>query len=308
MKVRTIIVTLLLACLLQPVYADGGYGMTDSVGHQIQLSYTPQRTAVLFSSLADLWTVAGGKVAITVGETVQRGITGSDVALVDSNAGKQINLELLLSLEPDFIIGSADIASHWELAQICQAAGIPTALFHIECFADYLEVLQVFCDILHNDRPYYTYGTSLQAEIDQLLAENNYTGKTYLFLRVASTSDSIKAKTSAEHFACSMLNDFGLTNIYDGSSFSGGTINAEFLLYNEPDYIFVTLMGDESAGRSNLERLFEDPVWHNLSAVRSRRVSILSQDLFHFKPNSKWATAYRTLCTELMKGIDENEP
>ncbi|MDO5435031.1 MAG: ABC transporter substrate-binding protein [Clostridia bacterium] len=308
MKRKLTIIILILICLLPSVYAESSYGFIDSTGNHIKLSYTPQRTAVLFSSLADLWAVAGGNIAITIGETVNRGITGNDVLLVDPDAGKQINLEMLLASEPDFIIGSADIASHRKLAGICQEAGIPTALFHVECFDDYLEVLKIFCDILHNDLPYITYGISVREEINALLADHNFAGKTYLFLRAASTSDSVKAKTSAEHFVCSMLNDFGLVNIYDQCSSSGGNINSEFLLYSEPDYIFVSLMGDESAGLINISRFFSLPVWCELHAVRSGQVSILDRELFHFKPNSRWAAAYKELCAVLMKGIAENEP
>ena len=43
---------------------------------------------MLFSSFADVWETAGGRVDITVGESVERGFAPEDVLLVDDGAGK----------------------------------------------------------------------------------------------------------------------------------------------------------------------------------------------------------------------------
>ncbi len=81
-----------------------GYTFEDAAGAQITLPAKPEKVAVLFSSLADVWQTAGGEVAITVGESVERGFVPEGTPLVDGGAGKTINQELLLSYEPDFVI------------------------------------------------------------------------------------------------------------------------------------------------------------------------------------------------------------
>ena len=43
---------------------------TDSVGNLVTLNKKPEKVAVLFSSFADIWVSAGGRVDITVGESV----------------------------------------------------------------------------------------------------------------------------------------------------------------------------------------------------------------------------------------------
>ena len=51
---------------------DNGDGISfhDSLGTEVRLKEPPKRVAVLFSSFADIWTLAGGEIAVTVGETV----------------------------------------------------------------------------------------------------------------------------------------------------------------------------------------------------------------------------------------------
>ena len=78
---------------------------------------------MLFSSFADVWETAGGRVDITVGESVERGFAPEDVLLVDDGAGKTINQELLLSYEPDFVICSADLEEQGENGGISAQAG-----------------------------------------------------------------------------------------------------------------------------------------------------------------------------------------
>ena len=62
------------------------------------------RTACLNSSLADLWSLAGGSVDITVQEAVDRGFADDEAIIVDSASGRNINTEILVSAEPDLVI------------------------------------------------------------------------------------------------------------------------------------------------------------------------------------------------------------
>ena len=89
----------------------------DSAGETIVLQEKPERVAVLFSSFAELWQLAGGTVAVTVGESVERGFVPEGTPLVDDGAGKKIDLERLLIEKPDFVICSGDIAAQAETAE-----------------------------------------------------------------------------------------------------------------------------------------------------------------------------------------------
>jgi ABC-type Fe3+-hydroxamate transport system substrate-binding protein len=116
-------------------------------GEEAELPQEPKRVAVLFSSLAEMWQDAGGEVAITVGESVSRGIVGAGVPLVDGGAGKTVNVELLLSLAPDLVILSEDIPAQRDAAKILRRAGIAVLACHVETLSDYLSLFGVMTEL-----------------------------------------------------------------------------------------------------------------------------------------------------------------
>lgn len=266
------------------------------------------KTAVLFSSLAEIWCEAGGEIDITVGETVERGFAASDVALVDGGAGKTVNTELLLSLEPELVICSADIPAQAEAAELAREAGIRTLVLHIESFSEYLEALDCMTGITEN-RDAYEKGLELKDGIDRLLADTlpAVSGNPeILFVRAGSTDSSTKAKSAADHFACAMLEEFGCVNIISEAPLLADGLNTEAVLAADPDFIFFSLMGNEDAARGHVEELIGTEAWQQLTAVRENRTFILPKELFHFKPCSRWGEAYAYLAGLLTgKASDE---
>ena len=180
---------------------------TDSTGETIVLEEKPERVAVLFSSFAELWQLAGGTVAVTVGESVERGFVPEGTPLVDDGAGKKIDLERLLIEEPDFVICSGDIAAQAETAETLMELDIPAAQFVVESFSDFLDVLKICTTITGDEAAFERYGTQQEEAIDTILAENSFEGVDILFIRAGSSARSVKAKTSEDHFAAEMLKE-----------------------------------------------------------------------------------------------------
>lgn len=263
----------------------------------------PTRVAVLFSSLAEIWLEAGGEIAITVGETVERGFADADTPLVDSGAGKTINVELLLSLDPDLVICSADIAAQAEAAELLREAGIETLVLHVETFDDYIAALTAMTEITGNTNALQN-ALAMKSRIDDLLSSERVAalvGTRILFVRAGSTAASTKAKGSADHFAADMLRQIGCVNLADNAPLSLDNIGMEAILASDPDHIFFSMMGDEAAARSNIETLLKSETWQALTAVREGRVTILDKSLFHFKPCGRWEQAYLALVDCLLK-------
>ena len=128
---RLFLIFLVLSLLLTgctpaaPTSSEGFCTFTDSTGAEVCVSEKPQTVAVLFSSFAQIWQLAGGTVSVTVGESVSRGFASEHAVLVDAGAGKTIDHELLLAARPDLVIGSADIKAHTDACRAASAAGIP---------------------------------------------------------------------------------------------------------------------------------------------------------------------------------------
>jgi len=275
----------------------GLYGFTDSSGTYVEVGFNPETTAVLFSSFADIWKTAGGNVDITVGETVERGFADETAALVDDGAGKSINTEALIAGEPDFVIGSYDIPAQVEAVELLRKAGVPCALFRVECFADYLGMLKICADLTGNADAYDEYGVKVGAEIEEILQKipQNEENKNVLFIRSGSGASSAKAKTAKEHFAAAMLDELSVHNIADDAPVLLDGLSIEEIIAKDPDMIFISTMGSEQAAREYMDSVLDSPAWQALTAVKEKKYYYLPKDLFQFKPNAKWGEAYRYL-------------
>ncbi|MBQ8005950.1 MAG: ABC transporter substrate-binding protein [Clostridia bacterium] len=234
-----------------------------------------ERTAVLFSSLAEIWLEAGGSIDITVGETVERGFAPAGTPLVDSGAGKSLNAELLLSYKPTLVICSADIPAQAELSKLLKGNGIEVLSLRIESLDDYLLALDAMTDITGN-KSAYKNAEDIKDVAIQLIKSREIQavkGKKIVFFRAGSTSSSTKTKTSQEHFAAAMLRELGCVNIADDATIS--ELGLEAILAADPEYIFFSLMGDEASAKANVSNLLSSKPWSQLSAVKKQNTFIL---------------------------------
>jgi len=299
-------VLLLAGCTAQPVILGPDqvtHIFTDDTGREIRVTEKPGTVAVLTSSLADLWLTAGGSVDITVGETLERGFVSEDVIFVDDGAGKSINLELLIASEPDLVLYSSDLAGQLECAEALNDAGIPAAGFAVETFQDYLVLLDICVRILDTGERFREYGSEVLREVEAMkaAARNQENRPDILFVRAGSSAKYTKAKTAENHFVCAMLKELGTHNIAEKAPILLDGLSTEEILLSDPDFIFYTTMGDESAGTAYMESLTADPVWQSMTAVREGRVYMLPKELFQYKPNARWGEAYAYLI-ELLYG------
>ncbi len=278
--------------------SENYYTFTDHLGNNVELKQKPQRTAVLLSSFADIWTTAGGDVPITVGESVERGFADDEALLVDDGAGKTIDNELLISYEPDLVICSSDIAAQLETAELMRSSGIPCAVLRVETFEDYLDVLKIFTDIMGTPENYREYGVNVENRINELLSSidgKNTEEKKILFIRSGSKQSSAKAKVAENHFACAMLKELGTYNIAETAPVLLDGLSIEEILTEDPEYIFISTMGDELAAKKYMDSVLESEEWSSLTAVQNGNYCYLPKELFQYKPNSRWAEAYEYL-------------
>ena len=274
-----------------------GIVYTDALGAEVTLPKQPQTVAVLLSSFADIWVTAGGAVDITVGETVERGFATESACLVDSGAGKTIDTEALIAAEPDLVIGSADLEGQSQAIELCRTAGIPAVALRVEQFSDYLEVLKLFTQLTGQAERYTTYGTEVADRIDAMCAAFRQTAQeqTILFIRAGSGAKYTKAKTAKDHFAAQILEELGTVNIADAAPVLLDGLSFEEILTQDPDYIFISTMGDEQAAKSYMDSMLQEPQWQALRAVAQGHTFYLPKSLFQYKPNAQWDQAYAYL-------------
>ena len=310
MNKKSIIIAVVIVVLLifisgavetnKPESSGEYFTFTDSEGEIVELSHKPQKTAVLFSSLAECWIEAGGEVYVTVGESVERCLVKEETELVDKGAGKTVDTEKLISLEPDFVICSADIASHRDVASALKKAKIPVAMLRMDTFEDYLTILRTLTKITGKTENYEQFGENAKSEIEQIISggkrENN---PKILFVRSGSSYSSAKAKKADDNFAAKILEDFGCINIADKAEVLLDNLSAEVILKENPQYIFVSVMGDYDNSKAYMQELLAKKEYASLDAVKNGRVYFLPKELFQYKPCGRWAESYRYISSIL---------
>lgn len=284
-----------------PAAETAAFSITDYNGNTVSFEACPTRVAACIASFGEIWLNAGGTlVGVTDDAVSERGIElGPDVTFVGTV--KDPNLEMLISLEPEYVILSADTASHADVAKALGEVGIPYGMFHVEYFEDYLALLKSFTDITGRDDLYKQNGTDVGEKIEAVLKDSEkFEGKTALLLRAYSSG--WKAKSS-ETLCGAIIADFGFENIVDKYDTELEEISLEEIAAADPDYIFVTIMGSDVAGTTAMlkEKLESSPVWSALTSVQEGHYFILPQDLFHFKPNARWGESYEYMSELLNK-------
>jgi iron complex transport system substrate-binding protein len=171
--------------------------------------------------------------------------------------------------------------------------GIKTAYFSVENFDDYLSMLKALTDITGRSDLYEKNGMQIKEKIDEITAKTVWeTSPTVLLLRASSGKVTARNSTT---MAGKILKDMGLVNIADSDSRLTENLSMEIIIKEDPDFIFYTVMGDseEKAVQSLQNTLTSNPAWASLTAVKNRNFQALPKNLFHQKPNAKWADAYQ---------------
>ena len=276
------------------------YSFKDSEQRDVILEKKPQKVAVLFSSYAEMWTLAGGDVSITVGESVERGFADANTVLVDSGAGKTIDREILIASAPDFVIASADIAAQAELAGYLDSVGIPCALFRVDSFYDYADVMDDLCKITERDDLYEKNVTKIADDIENILnSVDKSRAPRIIFVRCGSSASSTKAKNAEENFVCKMIAELGGVNIADEAPELCDGLSLEAILTAQPEKMLISTMGNEQKSREYMDSVLKSEPWQALGAVKNQDYVYLGKELFQFKPNARWAEAYQFLAEYL---------
>lgn len=307
---------LVLAIFLQACAAGAGLSSTSATGSETTRNPLPydspmfnsgdsssqdtaetsanelQRVVALGSSLAEMWSLAGGTLVGTTEDSFAEFPELQEESVASVGSVKTPALESILALEPDMVILSADLAAHTAMHSILEEAKIRSYYAHVKTFADYLQAMVELCAMTGRQDLYQENALDVQTHISAEKAAFQLPdpAPTYLLLRMHSSGGKVVAR---EQIAADILTELGAVNIAAEDSDLLDDLGMEAILEKDPDYIFVVSMGDETAAIKTLAEMFEaQPAWQNLRAVRENRIIQLPKALFHNKPNARWGEAY----------------
>lgn len=275
-------------------------GFTDAHGRSVAVE-DPQSVVSLYNSYGAAWLAAGGALTGSIADAFAGEALDEEVQNLGSITAP--NMELLFSLNPDFVLLSADVPSHKKLLPLLEDAGISCAFFSTSDYGSYMEMMALFCQITGRSELYPSLAENVQAPIEAMIAEAAALGKHPTALLIRANSSAVKCRDSESTVAGRILRDMGFANLADGSSALCEGVSMESILIEDPDYIFAVLQGtsSEAAERNLAAALTDNPAWNSLSAVREGRFYILDRDLFHYHPNERWPEAYAFIL-DILKG------
>lgn len=281
------------------------YTFTDALSNQVILKESPQRVVSLVGSYSETWLLAGGSLAGVTDDVEKEGrMEIGDMKVVGTI--KEPNLEEVLALIPDFVLLTPDVTNQLKIAETLEQLNINHAFFKVEGFEDYLNMLDICTDITDRKDLYEENGLKIQKDIEDILFKvDNMEKEEHKFLFVRAYSSGAKAKKD-DNITCTMLDNLGTVNIAAQHPSLFEDLSIEEIIEEDPDFIFVTTMGDEQKALDVLKNGIEaNPAWSTLSAVENDRYILLPKELFHYKPNAKWGESYRYLAEIIYPEIFE---
>lgn len=275
----------------------------------ITMQKNPENVINLYASFTTLWYEAGGEVIGCIGgdssvtlyeEYIGRDITQDEgmQVVATSSSGKKWDVESIVALQPDLIICSTAMSGYSTIMTPAESAGIPVIAVSYNDFSDYLKWFKVFCNL--NDQPELWDSIALKAldDVVNVLAECPTEDTPSVFSMFAG-AESLQANTS-NTVVGGMITAMNAVNIVDQwentTEAERLDINLETVFAADPDIILVQCHAGVEEGQEMVEATYGDnPVWQSLKAVQNGQVYYLEKELFHNKPNSRFAEAYQKL-------------
>ncbi len=274
--------------------------ITDFFGNETLLPQNPKVISA-YGSFAECWMLAGGElIGATEDAISERNLAFSkDVEIIGTV--KEINLEKIVSLAPDYVILSADIENQLALKKNLDNMNIPYGYFSVNNFNDYEQLMRIFCNVTERDDLFYKNVTAVKKNIDAIIEKiPTDSSKTYLLMR--AYSNGIKVKS--DNIADAMLKELGVVSITEKNPSVLDDLSVEEVIANDPNYIFISTMGNEDAAVAYFKtNILNNPAFDGVTAIKNGNYTILPKNLFHYKPNNKWDESYKYLAKILYPEI-----
>ncbi|HIW36506.1 MAG TPA: ABC transporter substrate-binding protein [Candidatus Treponema faecavium] len=282
---------------------------TDCTGRTVRLTHETKMAAAM-GSLGAVWLLAGGELYGVTRDGFE--YEGWHIPEHVRSLGSLLSpdVEQIIASQADCILLSPNLSGHLALRGILDSMHIQSICFDVTSFADYLKLLRLCTAVTGRADLFEQYGSSLEQAVQQELqfakaqVQQRRHAPTVLVLRAYAGDVRVKDSTS---LAGAMLKELGCVNIADSESGLLETLSMEAILTADPEFIFAVVMGRET--EKSLETLkqtiIEHPAWASLSAVKQGRFIMLPSDLYHYKPNERWAQSYHMLNSYLYAARDD---
>lgn len=280
---------------------SGTRQVTDSMGRTVTIPSEVKRVVLLNASSMEIFCEAGGSDLI-VGKPTTKATPPKwqaklkDVPEVGILHGP--NIETILSLKPDLVIG-VNVPFHHTLIKTMEGAGIPMVLRSLESYEHVLESLEFFGDIAGT--PDVAAAKKAEVEAQYKAVREKYSGqKPPKTLIIWGSPDSFQM-ASKKSFVGDLLERLGGNNIADHATGAVGQVGflpfgMEFVAKEDPEVICLVSHSNDPAVRDKfLSQMNSQAIWSGIKAVKTGRVYVLPYELFAVNPGTQTAEAIDVL-------------
>ena len=284
---RSWLAGLLLAASL-PVSADSPYCAIDDLGEQLCLDAPAQRIAALSPSATELAFAAGA------GEQVVAVVAHSDYppeaeALPLVGDHQRIDLEALLALQPDLVIGWVSGNPPAQLEKLA-ALGLPVFYLEPQHFEGIASAIESLASLTGSEAQGYPAADDFRSQMAALEAKYAQLEPVSVFYQVWETP---LMSVNDENFIGQIISLCGGDNIMGEQARQVPRLNAEVVIARDPAAIITGGNGEDNRDWFELWRQYSE-----LSAVANGRLFLVPPSLIQ-RPTPRLAQGARLLCQQL---------
>ena len=243
----------------------------------ITMQSQPKRIVTLSAPLLNMAYAIGGTSLAR--PTTSSPIPDSAKALPELGQVSHINMEKLVELNPDLVLGEK--GQNGKLESLLQSNKIPYLLINYDGINDNIPLMKFLGQV---------YGRPEQA--DKIIKKVEKDASQYVPAKIAilrATGKAVTAETP-KSICASMAERLKMNNVllsHKEINLDTKTVpySLEQLSADDPEIIFVVTMGKaEEINKKMDEQMRDNPAWANIQAVKNNRVYFLPSDLFLMNP------------------------
>ena len=272
--------------------ARDGFKIFRYRGKELALPERPQRVVLLSSALTELWAGAGGADKLAgcplSGELDGKIKSSLKKETIDIGVGAALNVEKILEIQPDLVVGLEDKALHGKIKTVMAANKIPYLEVKNLLFQDNCEILRLFGQLLHEEERTEALISGMRQKIASARRLQQGRAPVKVLMLWGSVSNVMMITPNSRQGE--LLAMAKGVNIVPPSAKEHGylPVSLEFIVERQPDVILLQGHGDKEKMQKCLKQdVLDNPAWNSLQAVRQGRVYFLPPEIFTVNPGLK---------------------
>ena len=263
-------------------------------GEEVTLKKHPKRTVIGYGSFAKVWDLAGG-TAVGVPKLKEKDALPESMKKLPVIGLPTVpNPEKIALVKPDLVLLSSKLARHQAVASLMRQSGVDAVCVTYNNYHDFSALLDLFCRLNGKTLQQLPAAAKVTADVESICA--SVKGRKAPRCAVVFASAAGFSLESDRTNTGVMVKMLGAENILKKSNRPRMSFSYEQLLLDDPDVIFIIMMGSHKMLREKFRNEFtSQPAWKELKAAKSGRVHFLPTELFLYLPGPDYPKAFRHL-------------